>query len=285
MTANVIDLRNADLRLALRPDLGGCIAGFWIGDLPVLWSAEPATLTASRPSGSFPMVPYSGRVGFRHFRWQGRDHTLAPNWPTETPHALHGVGWRRPWEVVASAADQAEIAYEHTPDDHWPFPFRATQRFVLHAGLLEAHLAITNTGTDTQPVGLGWHPYFTKRARSRLHAEVAERWESDPGTQLPTRHVAQPGIDAEIKHLTFDNCFQGWTGAVRLRDEKLSMRLTSSLDYLVVYTPQERGYYCVEPASHVANALQMADPHAHGVVALAAGQTHAAWMRLAVERV
>ena len=36
---------------------------------------------------------------------------------------------------------------------------------------------ITNTDARTQPVGLGWHPYFPKRARSRLYIELAERWD------------------------------------------------------------------------------------------------------------
>ena len=67
-----------------------------------------------------------------------------------------------------------------------------------------------------------------------------------------------------------------------LRDEKLALKLTSSLPYLVVYTPPTRDYFCVEPVSHVSNALQMADPAAHGLVALRAGKTHEASMSIEV---
>ncbi len=52
-----------------------------------------------------------------------------------------------------------------------------------------------------------------------------------------------------------------------------SLQLTSSLPYLVVFTPPARDYFCVEPVSHVSNAIHMADPAAHGLVALAAGDT------------
>ena len=52
-----------------------------------------------------------------------------------------------------------------------------------------------------------------------------------------------------------------------MRDEKLSLSLTSSLPYLVVFTPPTRDYFCVEPVSHVSNAIQMGDPAAHGLVA------------------
>jgi aldose 1-epimerase len=57
---------------------------------------------------------------------------------------------------------------------------------------------IANTDASTQPLGLGWHPYFPKRARSRLHAELTQRWERAPGTELQTRRVAQHGIGGDV---------------------------------------------------------------------------------------
>jgi aldose 1-epimerase len=60
------------------------------------------------------------------------------------------------------------------------------------------------------------------------------------------------------------------------------VRLSSSLPYLVVYTPEGKPYYCVEPVSHVSNALHMAEPAAHGLHALAPGASLGAWMKLEV---
>ncbi len=153
-------------------------------------------------------------------------------------------------------------------DADWPFAFEARQRFVLTPESLEVHLVFSNTATQPQPVGLGWHPYFPKRTRSRLHIELTDRWDSD-ASGLPTRLVSQPGIDGDVANLAFDNCFEGWRGAARLRDEKLSLRLTSSLPYLVVYTPPTKPYYCVEPVGHVSNAIHMSEPGAHGLRTLA----------------
>ena len=81
-------------------------------------------------------------------------------------------------------------------------------------------MQFTNDADGEQPVGLGWHPYFPKRPRSRLHIELSDRWDTD-ATQLPTRKVAQPGIDSDLSHLDFDNCFEGWRGPARIRDETL----------------------------------------------------------------
>lgn len=277
-TATSVALRAGDLRLALRPDLGAAVAGLWLGELPVLRSTEPEHLVGARTSGCYPLVPYSNRLGHRRFRWQGRDHTTQPNFD-DSPHSLHGIAWQRAWETMAASADTAELRYRHRADAHWPFDFEVRQRFVLAPLSLELRLEFENTATCSQPVGLGWHPYFPKRSRSRLHAEVNSRWERDD-LQLPTRRVQQHGIDGDIAHMGFDHCFEGWRGAARLRDECLSLRLSASLPYLVVFTPQHKEYFCVEPVSHVSNAIHMAEPLAHGLLALQPGQSASAWMRL-----
>ena len=274
----MFELHAGALRLALRPDLGGCIAGLWHGDTPVLRSVEPAALTTSRTSACYPLLPYSNRLGYRKFRWKGRDYTTGANFD-DSPHSVHGVGWLRPWEIVSSSVLEVVLRYRHEGDADWPFAFEATQYFTLTPQSMSVQMVFTNTAEGSQPVGLGWHPYFPKRARSRLHIELSDRWDSD-ATQLPTRKVAQPGIDSDVSHLSFDNCFDGWTGPARIRDEKFSLQLSSSLDHLVVFTPQDRDYFCVEPVSHVSNAIHMADPAAHGLRTLASGETFEASMKL-----
>ena len=282
-TELAFELHAGALRLALRPDLGGCIAGLWHHHVPVLRSTEPGKLEASRPSGCYPLVPYSNRLGYRRFRWKGHDHTTAPNFG-DNPHSVHGVGWMRPWEVVSSSAIDVVLRYRHVPDADWPFAFEASQFFSLTPQALRVQMVFVNQADIAQPVGLGWHPYFPKRARSRLHIELSDRWDSD-ATQLPVRRHAQPGIDSDVAHLDFDNCFDGWRGAARIRDETFSLALSSSLDRLVVFTPQERDYFCVEPVSHVSNAIHMADPLAHGLRSVPPGERTDAWMQLDIGKV
>lgn len=284
MTQPHPELRAGDLRLALRPDLGGCIAGLWCGSLPVLRSTEPAALDGPRLAGNYPLVPYSNRLGYRRFRWLHREHTTQANFD-DSSHSVHGVGWMRPWQVESCSPAEAVLRLDHAGDADWPFAFEARQSFALDADGLRLTLSVRNDAAHPAPVGLGWHPYFPKRSRSRLHVELSERWESDPGTQLPTRRVRQPGIDADVAHLNFDHCFEGWPGTARVRDEKLKIGISSSLPYLVVYTPPQKDYFCVEPVSHVSNALHMAEPAQHGLRTLQTGETFEAWMRLDIARV
>ena len=279
----VVELAAGPLRVALRPDLGGSIAGCWHDGVPVLRSSEPLALAGARAAGCFPLVPYSNRIALRRFRWQGHDYTTAPNFD-DSPHSLHGNAWLRAWQLVDADAASARLRLDSVPDADWPFAYRVEQRIAASAGRLVLELEFTNTDARAQPVGLGWHPYFPKRQRSRLHIEIAERWESD-ASGLPTRRVAQPGIDGDVAHLGFDHCFEGWRGAARLRDEQFALALESSLRYLVVYTPATRPYYCVEPVSHLSNAIHMAEPAVHGLVRVDPGATLSAQMQLSIEAV
>ncbi|MCW7539554.1 aldose 1-epimerase [Aquabacterium sp. A7-Y] len=275
-----LELRAAALRLALRPDLGGAIAGFWHGDTPVLRSVEGAAMTHPRQAGSFPLVPYSNRIADCRFVWDGQPRGTRPNFGP-SPHSLHGVGFLRPWSVGERSETSVVLHLRHAPDADWPFAFDATQQVRLDAEGLSLEMTVTNRADTPAPVGLGWHPHFPKRQRSRLHAELSGRWEADE-TLLPSRLVKQNGIDADMAHLDFDNCFVGWQGSAAIRDEKVSLLLTSSLPYLVVYTPPQFDFFAVEPVSHANNAINMADPAAHGLITLAPGASTSGWMRLQI---
>ena len=280
-SAAVIELDAGPMRLALRPDLGGCVAGLWHGDLPVLVSADPGSLVSAWPSGCFVLAPYSNRLGGSRFDWRGQRFSLALN-NERSIHAMHGVAWAGAWQLRAASRSQAELEYQHRPDAHWPFAFRLRQQFKLSAGGLGVRLHLLNTDARSQPAGLGWHPYFPKRRHSHLQAAVTGRWQPAPGGELPTHRLPHAGLDAEVAALDFDHCFDGWAGVAQLRDECLAITLTSSLPCLVVYTPPERPFFCVEPVSHVNNALNMDDPAALGVHALEPGQTLSAHFRLDV---
>lgn len=280
-TCSGITLQAGALRLAVRPDLGGSLAGLWHQGTPVLRSTEPGLLAGPRQSACFPLLPYSNRIGNRQFSWQGQSYSTRPNFD-DSPHSLHGVVWLRAWQVLEQDATRLTLRYQHTPDGDWPFAFEAEQSIRLTPQSLRLELRLRNTDTREQPAGLGWHPYFPRRAGSHLTMDVAQRWERD-AQFLPTHASACDGIDAAVATLDLDHCFSGWRGAARIHDERFALRLSSSLSYAVVFTPPAQPHFCVEPVSHVNNAIQHADPVSQGLVALAPGDTLAASLSLEVE--
>lgn len=248
-----LTLRCESLVCELKPELGGCIAGLWSGGVAVLQSTPADQLQSVRQAASYPLVPYSNRIAQALLRWQGKDFPLVKNWLPD-PHSIHGVGWERPWTVVSRDATSAQLVYRHAGDASWPFAFEATQRFALSADALCMTLDIRNLEDHAVPVGLGWHPFFVKRPGSRVAFEATGRWES--GTDLlPTHRLASSGLDAPVADLVVDHCFEGWSGVTHLRDDVFTVRIRSSVRYLVVYTVPSRADIAIEPVSHVNNAM------------------------------
>ena len=136
----------------------------------------------------------------------------------------------------------------------WPFAFDSSQALRVRGNTLELTLSITNQSAEPAPAGLGWHPFFVKRTRSRIAFEATGRWEMGPD-KLPTERRASNGIDADCATLDVDHCFDGWKGIVHLRDELLHTRVTSTLSRLVVFTNAGRDTIAIEPVSHVNNAI------------------------------
>lgn len=288
------------MRCSIVPSLGGCIAGLWLNGLPVLRATPLAALSTARQSGSYPLVPFSNRIGHASLQWQGTSHPLLRNNGDE-PHAIHGVGWQRPWAVLEQSATHAMLSFEHAPDAAWPFAFDASQVFQLGPGTLSLTLGITNQSSQPAPVGLGWHPYFVKRPGSRLRFVATGRWDMG-ADKLPTQHHPATGLDVDCATLDVDHCFDGWQGQVLLQDEVLRTRVSANLTRLVVYTHPTRDFVAIEPVSHVNNALNLmaqwppgrlgapgvqADAHAVadllGVQVLAPGESLSAQMTIATE--
>ena len=281
----MIELQAGRLRCELHPDLGGCIAGLWLDGQPVLRSTPAKDLASSRLSGCYPLVPFSNRIAHASLVWQGTDHPLVRNNGDE-PHAIHGVGWQRPWAVLDEDATTAMLAYEHQPDASWPFAFDCSHTYRLKPGALEMTLAITNQAGKPAPAGLGWHPYFTKRSRSRISFSASGRWEMGPD-KLPTGRKPATGIDAHCETLDVDHCYDGWDGTVRLRDAVMDVRVRSELTRVVVFTNGTRDYVAIEPVSHVNNAVHLyasgAGAAELGLTILQPGESLMAQMAIEVE--
>jgi len=296
LTTQRIALQHGSFALQIEPETGGCITGFWANGIAVLRSiAAHEMLGSVRLSASYPLVPFSNRIGFGQFEWLGEAHTLAANFLPE-PHAIHGVGWQQPWQVLNATPASARLQLCHrpaTPEARaaWPFAFDCIQTFVLDGNGLQMELALTNCESQrSMPAGLGFHPYFVKRPGSHIAFAAAERWDMD-AQNLPTVRQPSPGLDTDCADLAIDHCFEGCSGTVQLHDAILDCRITSTAHCLVVYTQPEKDFIAIEPVSHANNALGrhtagqgMAALQSRGVKILQPGETVNLTMRIDVRR-
>lgn len=258
-----VSLEAGSVRIEVDAERGGRLSSLLVDGRPLLFTAA----TTALQWGSYPMVPWAGRVADGTFTFAGVTHRLPRNLP---PHSAHGVGFTSAWEVV----DDHTIALELGPP--WPFGGRVQQRFDLE----EDRLTITMTveADVDMPVMVGWHPWFNRflgrpdgpPVEVELSLDAASMYELDDRA-IPTGRLIAPPPGP------WDNCFTGlaadpvltWPGLVRVR-------LSSSCDHWVVFD-QPGHAVCVEPQSGAPDEFNRRP------AVLAAGDRHESWFRLAWE--
>jgi aldose 1-epimerase len=251
-------LQHGDTRLTLDAAHGGAIREFSWRDRPIFRPTARGAGADPFELACFPMVPYANRIAHSRFSFGVRTVQLKQNRRNE-PHPLHGQGWLAPWAVIDATASSATLMFEGGGDE-WPWGYRARQHLQLNQDALAVSLSIENLAQSAMPVMLGLHPYFCDPALAQLQAAVPRVWLTDSAC-LPVEEVATPigwSFDRarSIGAVPLDHCFADWDGRASLLwpDRTLAIRATNCR-YLHVYAPPGRDFFCVEPQSAPAGAL------------------------------
>ena len=255
-------LRAGKLRLDLRPDLGGCIAGLhWLdrdGERPVL-RQSPATLDQVLDAACFPLVPFCNRIRGGSFTFRGREVRLPLNMAGE-PSPIHGQGWQGAWEVVSSDERSALLSFRHEAAA-WPWTYEATEHFALDDSGLSVRLTCRNADDQPMPCGLGEHPYFPCGPETRIDTGVSVAWTIDAKV-LPVEKVPAEGRydlkDRQVCGQDLDNGFGGWDGKAMLSDPDWPYEVAISspeAKFFQLYSPPGGGICVAEPVTHANAAL------------------------------
>lgn len=235
-----IRLAAGDVELTVHPKIGCRIGSLRIGGTEVLLQGERY--------GSFPMVPWCGRVQNGQFRNGDVRHQLPVNAP---PHAIHGTGRDTVWRTARATKSEAAFTYELA--DPWPYTGRVTQTFELAEDALTLTMGVETYDTSF-PAQAGWHPWFLRNlggSSKDVRIDFTAEWQEERGADhLPTgqRIAPLPG--------PWDDCFGMPDGvAVTLTwPERLEIEVTSPAEWVVVYDEQADAV-CVEPQSGPPNGL------------------------------
>jgi aldose 1-epimerase len=262
----MIELRAGDAICTLLAEKGGALTGWIIGDQPMLRSASLHAIADFDPLGmaSFPLVPYSNRIADATFQWAGCQYHLARNFAPES-HAIHGVGWKLPWEISSLGTSYVRLTLNFTASEGWPWAFVATQEITLSEHQLVLKLSVTNMSDIPVPLAFGHHPYFDQKG-AELEFSAQSVWMSD-ASALPTIADEPSGQfdfsrSRSINGCDIDNCYAGWGGIAQIRwpGRPYALQIIGSpeLSAAVVYIPKNGDVFCFEAVPHVNNAINIA---------------------------
>ena len=275
MCAEII-LESGGTSLGLRPDLGGCVSFLRTGGVDWL---RPLDGDDYRKCASYPLVPFSNRINQARFRWEGEEIRLERNFDPE-PHAIHGHGWQNPWTVEAATAHSARLVYHHEAAD-WPWAYRACQSFAVEENRVVMALSIENLSGRPMPAGLGFHPFFCKGEGAELKMRLASMHLAEgciPKEKDDTHPILGLLTSGGPVPEGFDDGFDGWDGRAEIswpaEGRKLTLTASDNARNIIFYSPEGRDYFCVEPVTHMTDAInRLNDPDwpDHGLAVLAPG--------------
>lgn len=260
----ILSMRAGRLGVDLAPRSGGSITCFTVDGADILRPMAPADIASGKGnnSASYPLVPFSNRIRDGRFAFDGREIALAPNWPGQR-HPMHGDGWSAAWEVVRADEASAEISYRHDGANGWPFRYRASFTYRLSETAFAVDMRLENLERYAVPGGIGLHPFFVRDPDSTLTCRTKAVWLED-AELLPTERAPVPAkwdfsAALAVDKVPLDNCFDGWDGHAMIvwpqRRLKLELAATEPFRHLVIYTPPQRPFFCVEPVSHANGAI------------------------------
>lgn len=234
-------LKSGKLEVALAPEAGGRIAQIRYDGMDWLVSEEEGS-AAAIAWGCYPMVPWAGRIRHGRFDFDGKPHVLPINFGG---HAIHGVGFTRPWQMDSLEADTATLSLKLPEDAYWPFGGTATQIVRLRPDGLELRLAV-QADRHSMPAVLGWHPWFRKPDQLLFAPDAMYPQDGEGIATLPCA-APTPG--------PWDDCFINHA-EVAMVSSGQRLRMRANTDHWVVYDAADHAT-CVEPQTGPPDAFTL----------------------------
>lgn len=254
----LLRLDNAALSVEIAPEAGGRLAQVRHRGTPWLVGHDEDN-AAAIAWGCYPMLPWAGRIRHGAFRFDGHPYRLPA---TLEGHAIHGVGFMRPWRVEAHDAARCRLSLALPEDGHWPFGGTAVQDIELQDRTLLLTLSLQAQRPMPMPV-LGWHPWFLKPQRLAFDPEAMYPRDPEGIATLPLVPPVPP---------PWDDCFVN-TAPVHVHGASGELVLDSDSRDWVVYDQRPHAT-CVEPQSGPPDAFNL-----HPEARLLAGQSVRTWFR------
>ena len=237
----LLTLSHGAMSVDVAPQAGGRIAQIRVDGIEQLAGFSDDN-DAMIGWGSYPMVPWAGRVRGGGFVFEGQTHQLPTNLGA---HAIHGVGFGLPWRVDAQSLQHVELSLALPCDVRWPFGGIARQRIELSGRGVRMNLSVT-AGDRAMPAELGWHPWFLKPERLDFAPTAIYPRDADG---IGTRPLVPPTPGP------WDDCFLN-DAPVVLHSGDSRITLSSDCAHWVVFDMPARTT-CVEPQSGPADAFNL----------------------------
>ncbi|MCL1897760.1 MAG: aldose epimerase [Micrococcales bacterium] len=297
---NDLALENAYWRVGVRPEAGAALTyGQVVSDAGPLDLLSPTSFLG-RVTGSFPLIPWSNRIGGGLLDFAGQRFQLRLD-DDRGATAIHGVVRDYPWVLRGADGFGCQLGFDSRGlvGVNWPWAFGAEVTYRLDGPRFEVVTELTNLDYSPWPAGLGHHPYFNRRLVPEAEDEVVVQILCNQAYQLVDCLALAPPVPVPPEldfrtarsfgdEVALDDCLTSRAPgnlAATLSYPKsgveIAMEADPILGCMVLYVPQdESGVFALEAVTNCNNAFALAarGMAGTGVFLLEPGQTvRATW--------
>lgn len=274
----VLEDAAARARVVIAPSRGGMVTRFDVDGAPVLF-LDVASLvdeTKNVRGGNPVLFPSPGPLAGDRFAYGESRGSMKQ----------HGFARQRAWSVIGEEPKRRnEVTLELVSDDatraQFPYDFRIRLRYALAGTALTVETRVENTGTQTLPFSLGFHPYFhvadADKARARIATDATRAYDNVTKKIID---VTAP-IDLTVKELDlhlFDH--HGNRATLDRGADRIVVSGDPELGRWVIWTLAGKDFVCLEPWTSGADALNTGE----GLLLVAPGETKTLTMTMRLER-
>ena len=295
----MITLQNKHWQVGVLPETGASIAfgrirhnEAWVD---VMRPTPESDYGNSSNCSSFIMMPWCNRIKNGVLRFEDQAYQLQTTKDDGT--ARHGDVRRRNWTVDLIDANHISMSLKSVDfaDMNWPFAFSAHAEYWLDRQKFIWKLSIKNEDSRAFPTGFGHHPYFVKPVGA-----------NKPQVQIPcsqyfdlTNYMATGAAVPLIDRVDFQNLRE--LGDNEINDvltarkgsepalmhypaygATLEMHSDALFEHILLYAPQGKPFYAVEPMTNVSDGFNLFADHVagSGVFVLQPGEEKAATVEI-----
>lgn len=263
-----LHLSNGQLTAKIYPNLGGSLQQLTFKGMDIIdgINADETGLEEYRNTfKSSILFPFPNRVKDGKYSYGERTYELSIN-DLHFNNAIHGLVHDKhfSYEILENDSNKIILKLSYIADGSdagFPFAYNFDLVYTFdRSGTCTLRFEVFNSGYQTFPFGIGWHPYFLSRdlGKSRVTAKFKDHFIC-PERMIPEeKEQAQLNEQFLVGEKTFDDGFSLWEPNCSLETTDYSITLifdTGSEPYLQVYTPDHRQSIAIEPMTCVTDAL------------------------------
>ena len=270
-----LDLKNAvnstSARISL--DQGGSIEGLKFDNEFVI-KLQPNFKYKDSYASSI-LFPFANRIEKGQYSFKEKDYQLACN--ESGKNALHGLVHNKQFQLIEKVENinfsSVTICFEEIEErEGFPFNYKIYITYTLSKNKIKIAVKIENTGTNSFPFTLGWHPYFVSKDlyHSSLSFKSNKKIEFDKN--LITKGIIKASAEElkiKIQNKQLDDCFILNSNTIKFITPTYQIQIATDQieNYLQIYTPKNSSIIAIEPMTGISNSfnnkigLQTLEPH------------------------